>query len=140
MTSEKSANGKLTFRTRVGRATIITGIIWVVLLIADIILQRFDLIVLWGAIMLVLCVMDFYGGRLVIADGNLLVYETFRPVTVPIDKIESISPWGRHGLKLHLSDPSVLNSRMPLMLQPADKEAFIAALRSARSSIKILPK
>lgn len=140
MTSEKSANRPLTFRTRVGRRTVVTALIWITLLIADIVLQRFDLIVLWGAVMLLFCVMDYYGDRLIITDGKLLVYETFRPVTIPIDKIESISPWGRHGLKLHLSDPSVLNSRMPVMILPADKEAFVAAIRSARSSIKILPK
>lgn len=140
MTSEKSANRPLTFRTRVGRRTVVTALIWLTLLIADIVLQRFDLIVLWGAVMLLFCVMDYYGDRLVITDGKLVVYETFRPVTIPIDKIESISPWGRHGLKLHLSDPSVLNSRMPVMILPADKEAFVAAIRSARSSIKILPK
>lgn len=140
MTSEKSANRPLTFRTRVGRRTVVTALIWLTLLIADIVLQRFDLIVLWGAVMLLFCVMDYYGDRLVLTDGKLLVYETFRPVTIPIDKIESISPWGRHGLKLHLSDPSVLNSRMPVMILPADKEAFVAAIRSARSSIKILPK
>lgn len=90
--------------------------------------------------MLLFCVMDYYGDRLVLTDGKLLVYETFRPVTIPIDKIESISPWGRHGLKLHLSDLSVLSSRMPVMILPADKDAFVAAIRSARSSIKILPK
>lgn len=140
MTSEKSANRPLTFRTRVGRRTVVTALIWLTLLIADIVLQRFDLIVLWGAVMLLFCVMDYYGDRLVLTDGKLLVYETFRPVTIPIDKIESISPWGRHGLKLHLSDPSVLSSRMPVMILPADKEAFVAAIRSARSSIKILPK
>lgn len=140
MTSEKSANRPLTFRTRVGRRTVVTALIWLTLLIADIVLQRFDLIVLWGAVMLLFCVMDYYGDRLIITDGKLLAYETFRPVTIPIDKIESISPWGRHGLKLHLSDPSVLNSRMPVMILPADKEAFVAAIRSARSSIKILPK
>lgn len=140
MTSEKSANRPLTFRTRVGRRTVVTALIWITLLIADIVLQRFDLIVLWGAVMLLFCVMDYYGDRLVLTDGKLVVYETFRPVTIPIDKIESISPWGRHGLKLHLSDPSVLNSRMPVMILPADKEAFVAAIRSARSSIKILPK
>lgn len=140
MTSDKSANRPLTFRTRVGRRTVVTALIWITLLIADIVLQRFDLIVLWGAVMLLFCVMDYYGDRLVLTDGKLLVYETFRPVTIPIDKIESISPWGRHGLKLHLSDLSVLNSRMPVMILPADKDAFVAAIRSARSSIKILPK
>lgn len=81
-------------------------------------------------------------------DGNsLIVYQFFRPMVLPIDKIESVLPTKTilsspatsltNRLAIKFSDRNVLKSSMPIVISPVRQTEFIAQLTSINPHIKL---
>lgn len=132
-----TASTQTTFRRLSKLSIIFTAVVLTAMIVAAFIARRFDLIIIVAAVMLLLSVMEYFGDRIVVDGDELTVYETFKPIRVPISKIERIEFWGKLGLRIYLSDPAVLNSHSPLMMTLTDRQGLIDSLRLRRPSITV---
>lgn len=81
-------------------------------------------------------------------DGHqLVIYQFFVPTALPIDKIKEIKKTKSilsapatsltDRIAISFTDRSVLKSSMPLIISPANREAFIKQLLSINPNIKV---
>lgn len=98
-----------------------------------------------GIVFLAIIVVTFKGIYYRINGENLVIYQFFRPTSLPIAKIESIKPTSSflsapatsltHRLAIKFSDRSVLKSSMPIIISPVRQKEFIAQLLSINPNI-----
>lgn len=87
------------------------------------------------------------GCRYAIEGDTLLVYQFFRPTSLPIRRIKEVRycrgysagpAMSLQRLSISFSDRSVLRSSMPLEISPADRDALVAELLRINPSITVI--
>ena len=102
---------------------------------------------IYGTCIIGLEIVSFLGVWYTIEGDTLTVYNLFRPLRLPIDKISEIKYC--HGciagpalslrrLAIKFKDRSVLKSFMPIEISPKDRDVFVAHLLRINPDIKVI--
>lgn len=93
---------------------------------------------------MIICILLIVGCWYEIKDGQLIVFQFFRPNPFPIDKISEVrktkgilatAGMSIHRVSIKFTDRSVLKSSMPLEISPRDRDGFIAQLKEINPEI-----
>lgn len=129
--------------------------VWCVLTLALAVIWTASVDMIWWAALIygggltLLFVGLLFGCWYEIDDGQLVVYQFFRPNRFPISKIKEVGKtvgylatagMSRERVTIKFVDRSVMKSVMPLEISPKDRNGFIAQLQQINPEITVATK
>ncbi len=102
---------------------------------------------LYGVGILTPLIIGTLGIKYTICGHTLTVYQFYRPLRLPIDKIKEIrycrsylagAAMSSRRLSIKFSDPKVLKSFMPIEISPLDRDGFVRQLKEINPDIIII--
>lgn len=137
---------EIKYRSRVGIWIWCIGLFGLAAMIAVEIANPRSTFIIPTTYFIMFCIFVF-GCRYAIDGDTLIVYQYFCPKRYPISKIKSIEiidkGWitgpalSRKRVGITFTDRNILRSALPLEISPADRDNFIARIKSLNPSVSI---